>query len=147
MFRERANAQDTGDVDRFGPLRSVIPYSCVLVDLCMKELQRAGEQESSNSRNPLPLSLFYELRYFSESSLLFLFWIWIPFLSGQGPPFISQGDTTCTTSPSLSFWVGAHPIYSKTWLAFSWKLKHCLFLSVATRPRSSDLGDHPVISS
>ena len=35
--RERANAQDTGDVDRFGPLRSVIPYSCVLVDLCVKE--------------------------------------------------------------------------------------------------------------
>jgi hypothetical protein len=24
-------------------------------------------------------------------------------LSGQGPPFISQGDTTCTISPSLSF--------------------------------------------
>ena len=37
--RERANAQDTGDVYKFGPLRSVIPYSCVLVDLCVKELQ------------------------------------------------------------------------------------------------------------
>ncbi len=34
---ERGSAQDTGDVDRFGPLRSVIPYSCVLVDLCVKE--------------------------------------------------------------------------------------------------------------
>ncbi len=45
--RERANAQDTGNVYRFGPLRSVIPYSCVLVDLCVKELQRAGEQERS----------------------------------------------------------------------------------------------------
>ena len=43
-----------GDVYRFGPLRSVIPYSCVLVDLCMKKLQRAGEPESSNSRNPFP---------------------------------------------------------------------------------------------
>jgi hypothetical protein len=51
--RERENAQDTGDVDRFGPLRSVIPYSCVLVDLCMEKLQRAGEQESSGSRTPL----------------------------------------------------------------------------------------------
>ncbi len=38
---ERRNARDTGDVDRFGPLRSVIPYSCVLVDLCMKKLQGA----------------------------------------------------------------------------------------------------------
>jgi hypothetical protein len=35
--RERGSAQDTGDVDRFGPLRSVTPYSCVLVDLCVKE--------------------------------------------------------------------------------------------------------------
>ena len=35
--RERGRAQDTGDVDRFGPLRSVTPYSCVLVDLCVKE--------------------------------------------------------------------------------------------------------------
>jgi hypothetical protein len=61
--RERVNAQDTGDVDRFGPLRSVIPYSCVMVDLCVKELQRAGEQESSGSRTPLPLSLLYEFRY------------------------------------------------------------------------------------
>src|SRR5512142_3149122 len=80
-------AQDTGDVYRFGPLRSVIPYSCVLVDLCMKKLQRAGEPESSYSRNPL-------LPFFSlvGSTLLFL--------SGQGPPFISQGDTTCTLSPS-----------------------------------------------
>ena len=33
----RRIAQDTGDVDRFGPLRSVTPYSCVLVDLCVKE--------------------------------------------------------------------------------------------------------------
>ena len=32
-------------------------------------------------------------------------------LSGQGPPFISQGDTTCTISPSLSF-VGTYPIFS-----------------------------------
>src|SRR5512143_2153325 len=63
MFRERATAQDTGDVDRFGPLRSVIPYSCVLVDLCVKELQTAGEQESSGSRTTLSLSLLYELRY------------------------------------------------------------------------------------
>ncbi len=37
--RERENARDAGDVDRFGPLRSVIPYSCVLVDLCVEELQ------------------------------------------------------------------------------------------------------------
>ena len=36
--RERANAQNTGDVDRFGPLRSVIPYSCVLVDMCEKRV-------------------------------------------------------------------------------------------------------------
>jgi hypothetical protein len=47
---ERGNAQDTGDVDRFGPLGSVIPYSCVLVDLCVKEYrklwsQRARERE------------------------------------------------------------------------------------------------------
>ena len=34
---ERGSAQDTGDVDRFGPLRSVIPYSCVFVDLCMNK--------------------------------------------------------------------------------------------------------------
>ena len=136
-------AQDTGDVYRFGPLRSVIPYSCVLVDLCMKKLQRAGEPESSYSKNPLLLFFFSRGISSPDHPPLFL----PPLLSGQGPPFISQGDTTCTTSPSLSFWVGAHPIYSKTWLAFSWKLKHCLFLSVATRPRSSDLGDHPVISS
>jgi hypothetical protein len=49
--REKANAQDTDDVDRFGPLRSVIPYSCVLVDLCVKELQRVGELESSGILN------------------------------------------------------------------------------------------------
>ena len=29
--------RDTGDVYRFGPLGSVIPYSCVLVDLCMNK--------------------------------------------------------------------------------------------------------------
>src|SRR5512141_1728779 len=90
MFRERANAQDTGDVDRFGPLRSVIPYSYVLVDLCMKELQRAGEQESSNSRAPLtPLSSSLSL-FFSS-------------LGRHGPPFISQGDTTYTISTYPSF--------------------------------------------
>jgi hypothetical protein len=36
--RERANARDTGDVDRFGPLGSVIPYSCVLVGMCEKRV-------------------------------------------------------------------------------------------------------------
>jgi hypothetical protein len=71
MVRERVNAQDTGDVDRFGPLRSVIPYSFVLVDLCMKELQRAGKQESSNSRTPLP-PLFSSLLDELRSSLFFL---------------------------------------------------------------------------
>jgi hypothetical protein len=40
----RRNAQDTGDVDRFGLLRSVTPYSCVLVDLCVKEY-RAPESK------------------------------------------------------------------------------------------------------
>ena len=27
----------------------------------------------------------------------------VPIFGGQGPPFIPQGDTTCTISPSLSF--------------------------------------------
>ncbi len=71
MVRERANAQDMGDVDRFGPLRSVIPYSYVLVDLCMKELQRAGEQESSNSRDPLPT--LFPRPFYERPSLLLLF--------------------------------------------------------------------------
>jgi hypothetical protein len=43
--------RDTDDLYRFGPLRSVIPYSCVLVDLCVKELQRVGELESSGILN------------------------------------------------------------------------------------------------
>jgi hypothetical protein len=32
-----------------------------------------------------------------------------PLLSGQGPPFIPQGDTTCTIS---LFFVGTYPIFS-----------------------------------
>jgi hypothetical protein len=35
--------RDTDDLYRFGPLRSVIPYSCVLVDLCMNELQVSAD--------------------------------------------------------------------------------------------------------
>src|SRR5512140_722091 len=108
MFRERANAQDTGDVDRFGPLRSVIPYSCVLVDLCMKELQRAGEQESSNSRDPLPLSLLYELRCSPRSSSL----KW-----ARSSFYISRGYHMHHFY-LLFFWVGTHPIFQKKdWLA------------------------------
>ena len=60
----------------------------------MKKLQRAGEPESSYSRNPL---LWFPIQPRS---------FWIPLLSGQGPPFISQGDTTCTTSTYFSFWWG-----------------------------------------
>uniref|UniRef100_A0A0E0P7M0 Uncharacterized protein n=1 Tax=Oryza rufipogon TaxID=4529 RepID=A0A0E0P7M0_ORYRU len=67
----RRNAQDTGDVDRFGPLRSVIPYSCVLVDLKTKSTRaRALESERefrlsdpvASLRPPLPfLPLFLGL--------------------------------------------------------------------------------------
>ena len=110
-FARMEKAQDTGDVYRFGPLRSVIPYSCVLVDLCMKKLQRAGEPESSYSRNPL--LLFFSLLGSTLqilSPFLFLFFLsdqdQAPLLSGQGPPFISQGDTTRTTSTYFLFWWG-----------------------------------------
>jgi hypothetical protein len=47
------------------------------VDLCMKKLQSASQ--------PLIVLFFFFLKI-------------LPLLSGQGPPFISQGDTTCTTS-------------------------------------------------
>jgi hypothetical protein len=47
----------------------------------------------------------------------------------------------------LFFWVGTHPLLTKTPFAFSWKLKYSLSLSVAQRPHSSDIGDHPVIPS
>ena len=130
MFRERANAQDTGDVDRFGPLRSVIPYSCVLVDLCMKELQRAGEQESSNSRDPLtPL---FSSPLFLVGMVLLLYLKGIPhapllptFLLGGDLPYLDQ-NLACT---------------------FAWKLNHNLSLSEAQRRHSPDTGDHPVIPS
>ena len=53
-----------------------------------------GEQESSSSRTPLFPSLL--VPFLSPSPSL-------PLLGGQGPPFISQGDTTCTTSTYSSF--------------------------------------------
>ncbi len=39
----REETRDAGDVYRFGPLGSVIPYSCVLVDLCMDKLQSINQ--------------------------------------------------------------------------------------------------------
>ena len=67
---ERGSAQDTGNVDRFGPLRSVIPYSCVLVDLCVKEYssrepERAQALEpsgQSSTPSPRPGPPFYVVR-------------------------------------------------------------------------------------
>jgi hypothetical protein len=144
MVRERANAQDTGDVDRFGPLRSVIPYSCVLVDLCMKELQRAGEQESSNSRNPLPLSLLYELRSSPPSFPR------SPFLKWARSSFYISRGSHMHHFYLLFFWVGTHPIFpkkKKLACAFAWKLNHSLSLSEAQRHHSPDTGDLPVTPS
>ena len=90
--------RDTGDLYRFGPLRSVIPYSCVLVDLCMNELQSVSR--------PLPCSRLSIWKRINQ-----------PLLYGQGPPFILQGDTTCTLPfPNWTFllfmdgdWYGCCP--------------------------------------
>ena len=133
-------AQDTGDVYRFGPLRSVIPYSCVLVDLCMKELQRAGEQESSNSRDPLPLSLLYELRCSLSCP---------PPKWARSSFYISRGYHTHHFY-LLFFWVGTHPIFpkkKKLACPFAWKLNHSLSLSEAQRHHSPDTGDLPITPS
>src|SRR5512141_1693438 len=48
--RETGSTEDAGNVYRFRPLRSVIPYSCVLVDSRMKKLQSMSQ--------PLPCSGF-----------------------------------------------------------------------------------------
>src|SRR5512141_2763265 len=66
-------AQDTGDVYRFGPLRSVIPYSCVLVDLCMKELQSVSRL-LPRSR----LSISKRINPFSMGKVLLLYFKGIP---------------------------------------------------------------------
>jgi hypothetical protein len=69
----------------------------------MKKLQRAGEPESPYSRNPLlPFFLSWDLLSRSSPSGSGSG----PLLSGQGPPFISQGDTTRTTSTYFLFWWG-----------------------------------------
>ena len=104
MVRERANAQDTGDVDRFGPLRSVIPYSCVLVDLCMKKLQRAGEPESSNSLHPSPFLVPNPASFVLPPPK----WAWSSF-------YISRGYHIYHFYLPF-FWVGTHPTLTKTWL-------------------------------
>ena len=66
--RETGSTEDAGDVYRFGPLRSVIPYSCVLVDSCVKELQSMSQ--------PLPCSGFL---------------IWKSPVQKKKPPFLSVG--------------------------------------------------------
>ncbi len=89
LFLERSSpARHTrhGDVYRFGPLRSVIPYSCVLVDLCMNQLQSVSPL--------LPRSkLLIWKRIKNQKN---------PLLNGQGPPFILRGDTTC--APPFPNW-------------------------------------------
>jgi hypothetical protein len=156
-IRERANARDTGDVDRVGPLRSVIPYSCVLVDLCVKDLQRAGEPESPGSRNPLLLSLLYKLRssFSPIPATIFslpppsydLFFLIPPFQWARSSFYISRGYHM--QHFYLPLLLGGDPPYLDQNLAraFAWKLKHSLFLSVDQRCHSPDTGDHPVIPS
>ncbi len=107
--RERANARDTGDVDRFGPLGSVIPYSCVLVGMCEKKLQRAGKQESSSSRTP-PFSSSFSSSF---SSLSFF----LPLFSWARSSFYISTGYHMHHFYLLFFWVGTHPILTKSWLA------------------------------
>jgi hypothetical protein len=75
---------------RFGLLSSVIPYSCVW---------DYGEllQEVSSSKGNLAVLPP------SSSSLRV-----VPVLGGRGPPFIVQGDTTCTVCTYPSMGGGAH---------------------------------------
>ena len=128
----RANAQDTGDVDRFGLLRSVIPYSCVLVDLCVKELQRAGEPESSGSRTPLAPPFLFFFLFLLVGKVLLLYLKGIPH-APLLPTFLLGGDL-----PSLD---------QNLACTFAWKLNHNLSLSEAQRRLSPDTGDLPVTPS
>ena len=100
LYLERSSAPKHtrhGDVYRFGPLRSVIPYSCVFVGLCMNELQSVSQLLPRSK-----LSIWKRIN---------------PLLYGQGPPFILQGDTTCTLPfPNWTFllfmdgdWYGCCP--------------------------------------
>ena len=61
----------------------------------------------------------------------------LPSLSGQGPPFISQGDPTCTISPSLSFVWGL--ILSSLQLHFSSLMDGDLY---GCRPNDLLMGRH-----
>ncbi len=68
-----------GDVDRFGPLRSVTSYSCVLVDLCVKEYREFESEREFRLSNPSPFFLS-------------------PFFLGLGLLFIWSGVTTWASS-------------------------------------------------
>ncbi len=68
----------------------------------------------------------------------------VPFLGGQGPPFIPQGIPHAPTLSTLLSGGGPPYLDRISTRAFAWKLSHGLSLSGAQRRPLPDTGDNPV---